>query len=355
MGSINRIWGSAFLLGFLAFAATEAAAQDTAPAPPQSPRLERLCHPAGSFDHRFGDVGVRGSSRLENSLGAGPELPAEAAPFTRTSALATPWSERLAQVGYELDADSDEQAEYFLLLMEQAAKEVGWKPAADLQDPGKVPIYLMAAAGDRTFVLPGIDGVLASFSRLGRTIMVTCAHKGLLRENAEEALGKLPVGTPRPDAPPPLAVPDGHTAADCGRVDVQREMLTLLDGRANEPLARVLRRANQAERLTQWKQWKLQSSGKVDSERLLALTVKAAESGSPGGDILAAFSIFPEMLAAMERLAAEADAGQREAACRSAFKFVGILQEAEKITTRQWAALNTALDAEARRVGVKLE
>jgi hypothetical protein len=223
-----------------------------------------------------------------------------------------------------------------------------------MEDAGALPIYLLPLAGDRVYELPGDAKVVASFGRLGKQVTMSCGHKGLLHANVREAFGELPAGTPRPQAPP-LQLTKAASPADCDQPEVQREMLTIMDGRANEVMSQMLRRISHDERLIEWKRWKLASSGKVGKERMLEIMAAALAAGSPGGDALAGFALIPDLLATLEKLVGQAQAGDASAACRSSFDMVAIFRKMEGTSARQWAAMDAALEAEARKVGVSLD
>jgi hypothetical protein len=315
--------------------------------------LQVMCNPSGAGAWRFGETGVPYSSRLENSLGMRVKLTPHMAPFDQARPLATPWSGRLAQVQYSAELAQDADASAALKALVAAAERAGWTRSAEMEDAGRLPIYLLPLAGDLVYELPGDAKVVASLGRLGKQVTLSCGHKDLLQANAREALGELPPGTPRPQALP-LQLMNAASPADCERPEVQREMLTVMDGRANELMSQMLRRISHDERLIEWKRWKLESSGKVGKARMLEIMAGALEAGSPGGDALAGFALFPDLLATLERLTGQAQSGDASGACRSSFDMVGILRKMEAVSSRQWAAMDAALEAEAQKVGVSL-
>jgi hypothetical protein len=316
--------------------------------------LRVMCNPEGAGAWRFGETGVPYSSRLENSLGMRVKLTPHLAPFDQARPLATPWSARLAQVEYSAEMPQESEAAGAFDALVAAAERAGWTRQVEMEDAGRLPIYLLPLAGDRVYELPGDAKVVASFGRLGKQVTLSCGHKDLLKANASEAFGELPPGTPRPQAPP-LKLTAAASPADCERPEVQREMLTVMDGRANQVMSQMLRRISHDERLIEWKRWKLQSSGTVGKERMLDIMAAALEAGSPGGNALAGFALFPDLLATLERMAGQAQAGDAASACRSSFDMVAIFRKMEATSSRQWAAMDAALEAEARKVGVSLD
>jgi hypothetical protein len=349
-------------LALLALAAGElpVAAQAFGQGGPSAPpavmpeALQVMCNSSGAAAWRFGDTDVPYSSRLENRLGLRVELPPHMAPFDRARPLATPWSGRLAQVEYSVELKQDGEAGAAFEALVAAAEQAGWARKPEMEDAGRLPMYLTPLAGDRVFELPGDGKVFASFGRIGNQVTMTCGHKELLRANAKEAFGELPPGTPRPQAAP-LKLTAAASPADCDRPEVQREMLTVMDGRANEVTSQLLQRVSHDERLVEWKRWKLESSGKVGKERMLRIMAAALEAGSPGGDALAGFALFPDLFATLERLVDQAQAGDAAGACRSSFDLVGVFRKMEAVSARQWVAMDAALEAEARKVGVSLD
>lgn len=316
--------------------------------------LQVMCNASGAGAWKFGETGVPYSSRLENTLGMRVKLTPHMAPFDRAGPLATPWSGRLALVEYSGELVDEAAASAMLGALFAAAERAGWTRNAELEDVGGLPLYLMPLAGERVYAMPGDTDIVASFGRLGKQVTLSCGHKDLLKANAREAFGELPAGTPRPVAPE-LKLTSASSAADCDRPEVQREMLTVMDGRANEVMSQMMRRIKHTERLTEWKKWKLESSGKVGKDRLLQLTLDALDAASPGGDPLAGFALFPELLAVMDRLAAQAQGGDTAAACRSSFDMAAVFRKMESVSSGQWRALDAALEAEAKKVGVALD
>lgn len=332
---------------------------DAAAASPVPPRevLERMCNAQGAMAHAFGDTDVPFSNKLENLLGLRSPLAAHFAPFEEVEMQATPWSGRLAFVQYSIPtrgAESTAREASLIDALSRAAAEAGWRRLPEMEDFENLPLYLMGLGGERFYEVSDDGQVVASLAGGMGAVTLSCGHKALLRSNAEEALGELPAGTPRPQPPAiPAAMP--FAAADCDRPEVQREMLAIVDGRASNPIARLLYRASYAERLSQWKMWRLRGSGRVSRDRLLALSMGALESGSPRGDPLAAFALFSELLDVLQRLADQTEAQQPPAACRTSFELVDVFERMEAITGAQWRAMDVALDGEARRLGVSLD
>ena len=328
-----------------------------APAPPALPdteALQHMCRDGGAMDYAFGDTGVPNSSRIENSLGFGWKLGAGFRPFEKAQALATPWSNRLVQVSYNAGIKNEAEGRRAVEALVRAAEGAGWQRKAEWDDSGQLPLYLLPIAGDAVFELPGGGGIIASFGWALGELTMSCGQNALLRANAEEAFGRLPEGTPRPQ-PPALKLQPAFVAEDCGRPEVQEEMLSILEGRPNGAIGKLLHAASYSERLHQWKSWKLQSSGKVSDERMMKLALAALETGSPGGDPMAGFALFPKLFDAFGRLVEEAEAGDRAAACRTSFDLLGVYKEMELVAARQWKTMDAAIEAEARKVGVSLD
>jgi hypothetical protein len=334
-------------------AAFPAAAVQPAPIPARE-AVEQMCSAAGTAGHAFGSTGVPHSSRVENMLSPGRRVAERFAPFEMVQLQATPWSDRFAAATYEVTTLDAARAAALTEALSQAFEAAGWRRRPELEQIGDMPLYLVALSGDRMYELPGATPVLVGFGPGLGGFTLACGRKDLMLANAEETFGQLPPGTPRPQ-PPVLPSVTGRSPADCDRPEVQRELLTIIDGRANNPIALLLSRANYAERLAQWKKWRLTSSGRVSDERMMDILFGGLESGSPGGDPMAAFSLLSPMLDALQRLADEAEAGRSADACRTSLVLVGIFERMEAASAAQWRGIDAAIEAEARRVGVSLD
>lgn len=320
---------------------------------PDAATLQLMCHPGGALDHGFGDTDVPYGSRIERDLGLGLELPAAYRPFETAQPLATAWSGKLAQIDYKVRVDSEEEGRRAVEALSRAAEQAGWTRKREWTDVGDMPLYLLPLGGDAVYELPG-GGVFASFGWSPGELTMACGQDALLRTHAREAFGDLPEGTPRPQ-PPALNHKADYIAEDCVRPEIQAEALTVMEGRPDALLGRLMQAANYAGRLNQWKMWKLGSSGKVSEARLMELAMAGLESGSPGGDPLAAWSLFPQLLEVLERIATQAEAGEREAACRTSIEMLGIFRQMEEVSAGQWRAMDAAIEREAQRVGVSLD
>ena len=339
-----------FLMAAAAALQPAAGAEATTLNPPTAQAIEAMCSDAGTLGYAFGAKGVPRSSKLEMMLG-GHELDARFAPFTRAETHATPWSGRLAFATYTVRHAEGAPTRPMLDALSAAFEGRGWRRNAELEDIGKVPMYLMPIAGERVYELPE-SGLIAGFGSALGEFTLTCGHKGLIRENADEAFGKLPPGTPRPEAPPPPP-PTAYRAEDCDRAEVQEEMLRLTEGAASAPLAEVLQRATYAERLSQWKIWRLRSSGRVSEDAMMKMLLGSLDGA--GGDPLAAFAMLEPLLETLATFGEQIEAKDRAGACRTSFKVNEVFRKIETTTAAQWKAMDAAVEREAKRVGVSLD
>jgi hypothetical protein len=343
-----------------AAAALQPAQSPSAPAAssqaaPTRETLQRMCSAAGALGYPFGAPGAPHSTRLENMLGLAVELGQEFEPFARAQITATPWSGRLAFVTYQIESsDAAAEAPELIEALAAAAEEAGWRRNAEMEDPANLSLETIPVSGERVFEVSEDGRVVASIATDLGGLTLTCGHKTLIRSLIDEGFGELPPGTPRPQ-PTALPAATNRSPGDCERPEVQQEMLTIAGGRPADAIGPLLHRASYAERLTQWKLWRLRASGRVSQERLGQIARTALQSASPGGDPLAGFALFPEMFGAIDRLTALAKDRDAAAACRASVELVDIFERMEEISGAQWRAIDAAIEAEARRHGISLD
>lgn len=351
---MRRTWFG--LLAASLLAAPPAAAQERVLVP-EAPVLERMCSSAGTYQYAFGQTGVPGAGKPVRALSRGVPLPASAAPFSRGKPWSTEWSDRLFAMEYMAPMPEGGTLDEFAAALGSVLTAAGWAAKPADYDP---PIYMLTASGDWTWTRPDptapdqAELVLGLSGALGE-IVLTCGRTDLMLAHAEEALGNLPAGTPRP-AMPDIPIPALRSEADCGQPAVIAEIERLLA--SNEPdlfLAQMVARTTYRDRLTSWMAWKLEQSGKVAPDRLAELLLSAAGSVSPDGNPFAQFEMFGEMLDLIEPIADAEGARDPAALCRSLVPFESWLARIDALTLGQTEAAQAALTAEAARLGVPLD
>jgi hypothetical protein len=322
--------------------------------------LDRMCSAKGAMQYGFGDTGVPGSSKLESMMRTGMTLPAAAQPFEKAQPRSTEWSGRFMEMTYSVAMPKEQAAQATVLIasLGKALAAAGW---SKLDMPiDKAPLYLTAYASDQSYAKPadgprGATRVLAAISYELGEVSFTCGRDDLLRDHAQEAFGKLPLGTPRPVVPP-INAPNVTVEADCLRPEKIAEVQAVFaSGKADRFMGDMLARTTYRDRLTQWMLWRLESSGKISPQRLISLSLTAVGKSSPGGNPLAAMEMLGEMMPVLDLMAKAENTHDADAMCRSLIPLHKLMARADAITLEQTEATQAALVAEAKRLGVSLD
>ena len=327
---------------------------------PDAAALERMCSPRGAMQFSFGQTGVPGSSKIEAMMHRSFKLPLALSPFTNALPRSTDWSGHFMEMSYSVRIPEAEEKRAQDLIARLMAELVtaGWEHSPMPLD--EAPIYLAGYSGDNLFTRklaePGDrKRVLLTLDYdLGELTMV-CGRDDLLYTHAQEAFGKLPAGTPRPTVPE-IAIPAIRKVEECDDPELQQEAKGLFaDGGADRFIGMMLERTEYRDRVTSWMIWRLDSSGKISSQRLLNLSMAALSKASPDGDPFAAFALLDKMFPIIDLMAIAEKSNDPVQMCRSLIPFHALLLEADAITLKQTKATQAALSAEAARLGVSFD
>lgn len=327
---------------------------------PSAAALGRMCSVDGAMQFKFGQTGVPGASKIESMLQRGYKLPATLAPFARAKPRSTEWSDRFMELTYsvELSKEQGARAQDLMDRIGLALEGSGWS-VLELA-PEDAPIYLIGYSGSHAFTRPvTVDGketrVLLSLNHDFGELSLACGRDDLLLVHANEAFGKLPPGTPRPKVPE-IAVPIVRSETQCTDPALLGEVQTLIaDGKADSFAAAMLARATYRDRLSTWMQWKLDSSGKISSDDLIKLSFSSLGGASPGGNPFAALAMVEEMFPIIAQIDKAAKTQDPAAVCRSLIPFHVWMTKVDGITLKQTQAMQAAITAEAKRLGVSLD
>lgn len=327
---------------------------------PSAAALERMCSAKGAMQFAFGQTGVPLSSRMEADFGKGFRAPAVLAPFTRVQPRSTPWSGQLMEMTYSVPIPNGQEAR-----VQSLQDRIGERLAAadwmflEFDEDGP-PVYLIGLDSGNTFFRRTGEGAEASRVlialdyQLGE-LTLTCAHDGLLLQGANEAFGKLPAGTPRPLVPE-IALPSVRSEADCTAPETLEEVKRIFAaGKPDRFMADMVARTSYRDRLTTWMMWKLDDSGKITPERLIELSFSAIGGASPGGNPFAALEMITDLPPILKGMEAAEKTGDAAAMCRSLIPLQQLLAKADAITLKQTQATQSALTAEAKRLGVSFD
>lgn len=327
---------------------------------PSVAALARMCSVDGAMQFKFGQTGVPGASKIESMLQRGFKLPAALAPFAKAAPRSTDWSDRFMEMTYsvKLSKEHDARAQDLMDRIGMALEGSGWS-VFDVA-PEDAPIYLIGYSGSHAFTRPvTVDGketrVLLALNHDFGELSLTCGRDDLLLAHAQEAFGKLPPGTPRPRVPE-IAVPIVRSEADCADPALLDEVRAMIaDGKADSFTAAMLGRTTYRDRLSTWMLWKLDSSGKISSDELLKLSFSSLGGASPGGNPFAALEMVEEMFPIIGQIDKAAKAQDPAAVCRSLIPFHAWMTKVDAITLKQTQAMQAALAAEAKKLGVSLD
>lgn len=322
--------------------------------------MDDMCSARGVFQYGFGGTDAPPNPLSMMDMNKQP-LPAAAAPFEQVALVSTKWSNRFAGATYELDVADEATA---LAVIERLARHFrarGWIAKENVDDadfslidsgpePGGVNFYSEAAA------MAGDDrkGIRVALHPSGEKVVFECEDMAMIVLNVREALGDLPEGTPKPVRPAALR-PEALDPEACATPAGLAQYAAIAGGKPDAMTRYVMERANYNERITTWKSDRLKKSGKVSSDRLLRLALTGLEKGGGGGNLLAGFGQVLEMFADAGEVARLERAGNREGACRAAFKLMKNFETIDALMAKQWSAMEAVLDAEARRVGVSFD
>ncbi|WP_447725351.1 hypothetical protein [Sphingomonas koreensis] len=319
--------------------------------------LDRMCSTRGALQYDFGSTDIPPS--ISTIPGSDVyKAPDALRPFTGIAIDGTKWSRRFYRAEYKAQVADKAAGTAMVQRLAARIRERGWIEKAHAEgadgpmidpppSPGEARFYSAASAmeGARR------QGVRISIEHWGGQLILECTDMALMADHGREVFGDLPEGTPRPvppATPRPTALDPAICATPEGRAGIEGHL-----GNKSQPMMRyVLERTSYGDRIVTWKSDRLKKSGKVSSKRMLDLAMSGLRGGSAGGDPLAGLSAITAMLrhaAAYDRLAR---AGDPEGACRSAISLFKQFGPIERTTMAQWAAMEKALDDEAKRVGV---
>lgn len=326
---------------------------------PSADVLANMCSPQGAMQSAFGETGVPGSTRIETMLDIGFATPPALAPFRKAQPRSTEWSGRFMQMAYAVAIADKTEAQAIMDAIGTALADAGW--AYVNMPPDEAPIYLLGVAGYATFEWPveTVDGpsrVLIGLDHMLGELVMTCARDDLLRAHAEEAFGRLPPGTPRPQVRE-IAVPHVIDEARCSDPALLAEMDAMLASRefSDGFISAMVERTRYRDRLTTWMLWKLDESGKISTQDLLEMSLSSIGDASPGGDPFAALAMLEEMFPILDEVAAAETARDPQALCRSLIPFHHWITRVDAITLKQTEAIQILLTREAARLGVPFD
>ncbi|MEN2712380.1 hypothetical protein ACQKOH_16700 [Sphingomonas sp. NPDC092331] len=322
--------------------------------------LDRLCTTEQALGYRFGAIDYP-PSVIQTPGIERHKLDAAAAPFETASFTGSKWSARYVGAIYTFAAGDKQTALAAIQRIAKRFRQRGWVerqggieedgPIIDYPPgPGEVNFYSRAEAMRG----PSRQGVRASLRYLGSEVSFACEDMAMVETHAREVFGDLPPGTPRPAAPT-APRPKALDPALCATAEGRAGIDAATNLRTQDALTRfIVERMNYRERIVVWKTDRLEKSGKVSKARMLELATSGF-GGKLAGNPFAGLNIVMEMLKFAEKAEDLRAAGDPAGACRATLQAIGGIEKVETVTAAQWAGMESAIDAEATRLGISLD
>ena len=320
--------------------------------------LGRMCSAKGAMQYEWGQTGVPLSSRIMETLGLSMNLPETLAPFEKARPRSTPWSDKLAWMSYwvVVGQGDDVQAGYedFMAGLLPLIEEEGWQPVPGGSE--ELPIAYGAFVGDHVFDRhvdngKGAERQFLSISKFMGQVDLTCGSASLSMQNAEEAFGKLPDGTPRP-VRDEIDLPPRYGEQACGDPNFAQQVFD--QGKASPPsayLSALLRRQDYSSRLVQWMSWKIEQSGTMSEQETLSLLM----GGNVSNSMMSALENIGAIIPASQALWDTRAANDRPGYCVAVVRMQDLIARIDDAGTEMNAAAIQALEQAATRKGVSLD
>lgn len=309
--------------------------------------LDRLCSDRGALDYAWGQAEVPFGKHFRSFMEPPLTLAEPVGGFIRAQPISTEWSDRFYAIDYHMPVSGKSAAAKEALTIEGLLEAADWRRDGDFAGE---PVEAMLEAGGASWARPQ-GQVRLNLSFMFGALVLSCEHTELMGAQLEEAFGKLPPATPRPEMPRlqgPEAVQRYECAAETGQAAADA---ALVDGGLARIFARTFDAARFSQRLTTWKRWKLEQSGKVSADRLDGLMMQSMDyDGS-----LQSLQLLVELMPVLERMDAAHRAGDRKQVCLGLNDLNAMLGRIAANVGKSGSAIERMLDAEAARVGVSFD
>lgn len=344
-------WPATLLATALLSSALPATAQR--PAQIGAAQALALCPVVGQPGLRFG---APRSAQDATLLAQINQLPASFAPFTEADLDLTSWSDQLAGITYLAASPDGADNQAWGEALQDSLEAEGWVPA---QRPHLAATGMMDARMYEKTV-PSAQGpltLLLQFDTPG-ALMLSCGDAALLERAHAEADGRLAPGTPRPKPPVRREATSLPTEAACAdpkllRVFSDPYKIDELDPAFQKLIAGstlIAAQRRHQDRLNGWLRWRLLESGQVTQDRIWDLGGDA----NPGTDAIA-MDLMQAMLVQLGEVAKAQEQGSPAAMCRAMVGVIVTTAQKDQADIDHWTRANSALEEEARRLGLKLD
>ena len=325
--------------------------------------IERMCGAEGAIGYKFG--ATDGPPKMMNMPGATDlRLTPEFAPFERAGIDSTTWSNRIYAANYVARFADPAAALAAIQTIAARFERLGWSADRGTTDEAAsertTMSYIAPGAGEVHLYWPAgaagagrTEGVRIELTRLGTDVTFSCKSLPIFADHVQEALGRLPDGIPKPTAPV-LPLPKRPDAALCAD-PAQRAELFASRPEDSELMRYVVQRTKFRERLVTWKMDRLKKSGKLTDEKMMQLIMASLDSPAAAKGAKAGLDLLDDMLGQLDAIAAAGRAKDEPGSCRAILKLVELTEQIGAAVDPQGTAMETAVDQEAARLGIRLE
>ena len=330
------------------------AAVAAVPPVPSAQQVEALCPGLGGNPLAFGTAE---GNVTEAALAQAKEL-AVAAGFEKAQLQYTSWSHKLYGVEYVLDVPGGDDLSDWGDLFGERIMERGWDFSEDPFTPLSAGRYEKEIdVDDGQWVL----GVELGLHSTHRGITLLCADAKLQLEDKNERDGELAPGTQRPKPPSPKkvqAAKDYVARFDCDNAEFVAALSAAEELDDNGPIVEALLgpvvdlepESSYQSRLGTWMRWTMRHSGKITEEEIWAIEDVVAQNigWNPAEQFTEFLGSFVDVVSAQE-------AGDGAGKCRGLRTMFLSDRDGSSNEGRRNAAVNAALEAEARRRGIAID
>lgn len=283
-------------------------------------------------------------------------LPSSFAPFTEADLDLTGWSDRLAGISYLAASPDGAVNQAWSDTLQESLEAEGWtrSPRRHLAATGMLDARMYEK------IVPtgqGLRTLLVQFDTPG-ALMLSCGDAALLELARAEYEGRLAPGTPRPVPPVGGETTQLPAETDCTDPSLLSVFSDPKKIDETDPAFQKLTaggdtiadRKRYQDRLHTWLTWRLLGSGKVTQDRIWELGSKA----NPGTDNVA-MEMMQTMLGELNRVTEAQEKNDPAAMCKAMAGFIIATARKDQLDTEHWIRANTALEEEARRLGLQLD
>jgi hypothetical protein len=315
--------------------------------------LEKLCRADGVLDFAFGAKGVS-TKRVDGRRPVIVPLDAAFQPFGSADLSYSRYSNILFGASYNVQLGDEAEASAAAKTLAGRFGKNGWFPISeDGEDNGG--FYLFSSVEQRGDE-PAPNEISLSVSAEGGLLTISCENLSQSQMHADEAMGKMPVGFPKPQYSNYVVPPINFEVGDCADPIKSKAFAEAMDGEGRAAFSANWSHSAYEEDLMDWKVMKLTGSGKIGFEDVMGKRLAVLESPEAEAMLKQSTKVLEDFGNAAEKLAPNDEAGM----CRVIYQFMQQTSAAlvadpapsGDIITRHGRLTHAILDKEAARLGV---